>query len=388
MITKIYVHHFRSLEKVEIPLSKVNVLTGLNNSGKTSLLQAMAMLKNIVSNPNRPVDQLLMLPGQNFGGFPELVYDKDKTRQIVFAVAVKDKRKVLHYGLSLRQNAGSFYLKSKEISEGTVSLNVNFPYPLNQQTQIDDKQGEAVLTWNGITVNPRSQSQSTIDLAAQINKVSETIQGFDYVESGIKFSKVLYGNVAVTDYSTEEQIAAAIATDRDLEGKISHYFEKVFDQKFSVRAVIGTSNFHLQTRDKHTGFVTDLVNQGSGQNQVIYLLARILRSPVSLICLDEPVIHLHPSTIGKLMQVFVEIANNENKQFLLATHNEHLVNALLMQVVKKALQPKALNVFYLEKHLKSTRVERQKVNEDGQLEGGLKHFLDVELEDLKIFLKV
>ncbi len=54
---------------------------------------------------------------------------------------------------------------------------------------------------------------------------------------------------------------------------------------------------------------------------------------------------------------------------------------------KKELKPKDLNVFYLEKQADATRIERQKINEDGQLEGGLKHFLDEELKDLKIFLK-
>ncbi len=387
MLSRMYVHNFRSLAKAEIPLSKINVLTGLNNSGKTSLLQAAAMLKNVVSNPNKPVDQQLMLPKHNFGGFSELVHEKNIRTQIVFGVTYKEKRNVMHYALSLAPDAGVFYLKSKEIEGESVSLPVNFPYPLNQQKQIKNKQGEAFLNWNGITFTPLTEDESAVAVAAYFNRAFQSIQGFDYVESGLKFSRVLYGKTAITDYTTEEQIASAIAVDRDLEGKLSHYFEKIFEEKFSVRFVLGTANFHLQTRNKATGFVTDLVNQGSGQNQVIYLLARILRKGVSLICLDEPVIHLHPSTIRKLMRVFVEIAEEEGKQFLLATHNEHLVNALLMEVLQKTLKPKDVNVFYLDKPAKATRIERQKINEDGQIKGGLKHFLDVELEDLRLFLK-
>ncbi len=387
MITKIHVQNFRSLEKADLPLSKINVLTGLNNSGKTSLLQAMAMLKNIATNSNKPVDQLLMLPQKNFGGFSELIYNKNTNKKITFGITYKKKRNTIQYNISLAQNSGTFHIKYNEIENKNAAVKVNFPYPLNQEVQINDSLKTPLLNWNGISATPLDQTEKALQATEYINYALESIQGFDYVESDIKFSRILYGNVAITDYSTEEQIASAIAIDRNLEGKISYYFEKVFDEKFSVRPLIGTSNFHLQTQSKNTGFVTDLANQGSGQNQIIYLLARILRPQTSLICLDEPAIHLHPSTIGKLMQVLVEIADTENKQILLATHSEHLVNALIMQIVKKELKPKDLNVFYLEKQADATRIERQKINEDGQLEGGLKHFLDEELKDLKIFLK-
>ena len=42
---------------------------------------------------------------------------------------------------------------------------------------------------------------------------------------------------------------------------VAFYLENIVDRTFGVRPTLGTANFNLQSRDKNTGFVCDLVNQ-------------------------------------------------------------------------------------------------------------------------------
>ncbi len=44
MLTRIDLHHFKCFELLRLPLSPLTLLTGLNSSGKSSVLQALALL--------------------------------------------------------------------------------------------------------------------------------------------------------------------------------------------------------------------------------------------------------------------------------------------------------------------------------------------------------
>ena len=82
MVTKFFIENFRSIEKAEIDLGKITVLTGANNSGKSSVIYALLALRNILTNPNQSIDNLLNLPSINLGGFEQVVYLKDKYKSI------------------------------------------------------------------------------------------------------------------------------------------------------------------------------------------------------------------------------------------------------------------------------------------------------------------
>ena len=48
MITKLYIENFRGIIKNEVELGKITVLTGPNNSGKSSIIYGLLALKNVV----------------------------------------------------------------------------------------------------------------------------------------------------------------------------------------------------------------------------------------------------------------------------------------------------------------------------------------------------
>lgn len=61
-LTYLKIHHFKSIEDLELKdLSHINIIVGANNSGKTSLLEAMSILgnedsiKSILNNVSKEV---------------------------------------------------------------------------------------------------------------------------------------------------------------------------------------------------------------------------------------------------------------------------------------------------------------------------------------------
>lgn len=77
-----------------------------------------------------------------------------------------------------------------------------------------------------------------------------------------------------------------------------------------------------------------------------------------------------------------------DKTLIISTHSEHLVLAFLAAVSRGDLRPDDIACYLCTKDKKESKFQRQRVNEKGQVEGGLTSFMEGELEDLKDILRV
>ncbi len=411
MITKLKIENFRSIESAEIDLGRINVLTGSNNSGKSSFIYALLGMKNFISNPNQSLDSFFNFPNLiNLGSFQEVVFGKNKDKNIVLSVTLNnwllENNDVVEYKIELNPSKSSLRLISESYNLD-INLDITLPYTGGKSTKVIVEEAEVTgepdsmlnyhtinFSWTGLFgVFESSDLPSKIEntyreqLASILNLPQNTLVRIDNLPLRRQFLKPFYSNISLQpDIMTEDEIATKIAIDSDLEENISHYLEKIIGKRFKVNKQLGTSVFRLETFDKKTRFNNDVVNDGLGTNQIIFILFKALQKDKSFICIDEPEIHLHPSIISKLVDALVEIAYEENKQFLISTHNEHLMSCLLASVADKKMQAEDLKVYYLTKNGKKTEVESQEVNEHGQISGGLKNFYEAELENLaKLF---
>lgn len=152
-------------------------------------------------------------------------------------------------------------------------------------------------------------------------------------------------------------------------------------------AIPGSTSFYLKTQDSK-GFSIDLVNEGFGVNQTLYMLIKLLKKSTSLAFIEEPETHLHPTAKSKLVDVFTEIIQQENKQIFLTTNSETIVSTVLRKIAEGELDKNDVQ-FYLSKFENDETVRiPQAVNDKGQVEGGLMPFMEAEMEYLKTLLGV
>ena len=230
---------------------------------------------------------------------------------------------------------------------------------------------------------------SAESLQESIDAPIEELKKVDVIPLGRGFTKPNYSSVPMQPQMfREDDLATLLAANRELVGKVAHYLEPLVDRVFNVWSIIGTANFYLQSRDRSTSLVCDLVNEGFGTNQLVTILTKCLREEVSTVCIEETEIHLHPELMDKLVDIFVRIAQDEGKSFIISTHSEHIVLSLLNQVAKNKIKPEDVCIYYLSKDGKETKIERQEVNEKGQIKGGLKGFYEAELKQVKEFFSV
>jgi len=105
------------------------------------------------------------------------------------------------------------------------------------------------------------------------------------------------------------------------------------------------------------------------------------------VCIEEPEIHLHPSAVRRLAGVLARLAKEEGKFFLISTHSEPLAASFLARVAGGELSPDDLACYLAVREGKEARFLKQEVNERGQVEGGLRSFMEGELEELETFMR-
>lgn len=90
-ITKITIENFKGIgERVEVDLKPITILFGANSAGKSTLLQAMLYLRELLERRNVDADRLLSSGASiDLGGFRQFVHRHDLDREVKIGVTVE-----------------------------------------------------------------------------------------------------------------------------------------------------------------------------------------------------------------------------------------------------------------------------------------------------------
>jgi energy-coupling factor transporter ATP-binding protein EcfA2 len=133
---------------------------------------------------------------------------------------------------------------------------------------------------------------------------------------------------------------------------------------------------------------TLFVNEGSGANQLPFILVPIaLAQPGEAVLLSEPEAHLHPSMQSAMTAMLLRASKERALQFFVETHSEHILHRLLHAVANGELALNELTVHYFENKNGKAEVRKLMIDEKGGVEGGLPGFFDQSLDELSEYLE-
>ncbi len=397
-LSMIYIENFRPIKKLNVEFKPLTVIYGKNGTGKSSLMYAPLVFKQFLLNPNQNLNSIFNFQRINLGDFLQVVHNHDKENKIKVIWEINDEKFLIKYGIFLHSKQSELFLEVflRDKKLFTEKIGFNFPYQVlvNKLIRMESVQ----FIWNGFSLIPKqgntfSLDNTSIDVNEFIKIVNKGValaKSIDLVPIKRGFFKPLYSGVSVTpNMATEDEVASSLITDSGyIQGKISYYAEKIFDKSFKVFIPLNSSSFYLRVVDKKRhGLETDVINEGFGLNQTLYMLAKILYSNNNFIFIEEPETHLHPSAIDKLVDVFIEIIKTENKQICISTHSEVLVSSLLTKVSQGKIDVNDV-IAYFSDNKDSTTLKRQEIKNNGSIEGGLASFMQTELENLKSILNI
>jgi predicted ATPase len=393
--------NFRSIKKQTLGIRPITILTGANGGGKSSFLYGVAVGRNVVTNPASTLDQLFNLGELDLGGFKETINRKNVSNTLEIHVRVDSPVAGIEteYLIKLGRLKSTLELKITQPIALDLSVDVTFPYTLNQGTPVsfEYQQLKGTAVWNGLgstlTYNSPSSDEGMRKLASKastfFNAPLTFLRTADLVGLKRGFSKSVYAPIPLQQQvRTEDEVATSLALDREAEARVSFALEKLVNKSFAARpSPLGGGTFYVQTVDRTTEFICDLVNEGFGINQLVYLLAKITQPGPRIICIEEPEIHLHPELLGRFADTLLLLARRNKSYFLISSHSEQFVVSFLNRVARKEATSEEVGIYYVEKDSSgNTTASEQALNEKGQLEGGLRSFYEPTIETLRDFL--
>ena len=299
MIQKVAIKNFKSLkDSGEIELKAINILTGLNGMGKSSLVQAFLVLRQSddLSKGAKLRNGLV-----NIGTTADALFTSAAEDEIHIRIDdffwVFDASNDGHFLNTLSENKYEW-----EALKQVAVFNDKFQYiSADRVAQMEMHEVSSNLEQGFLGI--RGEFAVHYIEAAQTGKINVNIPLSLRHDSATKLSGLL------------QQTDAWLS-------EISPNAKVITKQITSEQVQLGFSFGPLQTnpfKPKNVGF---------GLSYALSVIVALLASqPDSLIIIENPEAHLHPRGQAKLGELISKVARN-GAQIILETHSDHILNGI------------------------------------------------------------
>jgi AAA15 family ATPase/GTPase len=335
MIKKITLKNFKIYQDSEIHFKEMmSILTGENNSGKTSLLEAFLIFQECYKHTLHKIVRKTSSKVKN-----KILSVGDYDFQSQFITQFNSVRSENYYEL-FYQNTDSF----------EIGLNIN----------IDDKTIDIKFSIS------KARSESAYNITPYIDNNSlQTLNEFDsenfifFVKSSpisaIVRNEPYYPPKMLEKYISENSNVSIM---RNSLLKIKNE-NKLLNLQSQISYILGFENFQLnvlydinkdlyitaQFKTENMNEYQDIAMLGSGTLQIIEILISLNfedKYSLRVALLDEPDSHLHRKLQSSLLSKLREISKN-NIQIILTTHNEQIISNANLQEILHLYIPKKSN---------------------------------------------
>lgn len=147
-----------------------------------------------------------------------------------------------------------------------------------------------------------------------------------------------------------------------------------FDPNHPVPQPIGPIRKRAQLVDG-AGLTLQPQDVGVGISQVLPVVVAAQDGSASVVCIEQPELHIHPAVQVGLGDLFIDGAVNQGLSFLIETHSEHLILRLLRRIreaaevtskaIDQPLSPALIGVYCLSKRNGAVTIDEIPVTKDG-----------------------
>ncbi|MGM9534900.1 MAG: DUF3696 domain-containing protein [Intestinibacter sp.] len=283
MIKKLKIEGLKSIDKITLELSNLNLLVGVNSSGKSTIIQSLLIASQNISNDK-----------YNFNGN---------------LVSLGDYREVRNF----ITNA-----KNIDIEIDSVYDNYKFKFFEDKDVQVT-----------------RNQNGNELEFDKGLYYLSASRIGYlDTYEKNIKsvYKYGLNGEYCL-DYLNKnrekilDENMVKDSTSLTLDYSVNYWFEYIIGGKVAIEDIKQTDRIKALFMSKN-GRGVRTKNIGSGLSYLISIVIMCLSLEENeTLIIENPEIHLHPKAQSRLIEFFIFISK-ANRQLIIETHSDHIFNGV------------------------------------------------------------
>lgn len=397
MIKEVSIKNFKCFENEEkFHFSKLNLLTGINGRGKSSLLQSLLLISQTFIKKKNP--QQLVLNGEwvELGTFDDIKNDNCKGNNIVsFQFKTDDTD----------QNDVCFkYTDTKESERiaTIVSLIINGEEKYIEATTTSDIKDEVE---NSNYTQQKSQNKNllpleSVKLVSQFQKfhyiAADRLGPVEYVKKndnpeslkiGIKGENL----VNVLAYNDKLQIENTLCKNEDktLKGQIVEWLSYVLDGaniEVKGRNEKELSILRFLLNSQQNGKFYKPANVGFGYSYILPIIATgLIAKSGDIFIVENPEAHLHPRAQSRLTEFFARLSVN-GVQIFIESHSEHILNGIRVNALNPEINisNEEVSIYYFNEEFKS---EKLNIDEKGKIANWPNGFFDQQEIDLAQIFK-
>lgn len=325
MITRLTLRNFKSVGEQVYDFTQFDLLVGRNNSGKSTVLQALAIWQFCVDEFHRSKRSgskgiQVVLPNFTALPVPEFILLwKDKTER-------RYPNKKLEYVLidirvEWRRGAGetdSFGVELRYHSPQTIYAIPSDGWAKFRDCEKQDGLPKIAFVPPFSGLEPMEKWLDVAPIRQQVGKG----------QPGSVLRNLLLKTCPSPARGQDGRIAKGYSPPADWQ-ELANIIERWFSVKISEPKYDSAKDVYItvEYRGKH-GKDYDIIAGGSGFHQTLTLLAFLYGYHPTTILLDEPDAHLHVNLQREILDFFKRKSRERNIQFLIATHAEEFARGV------------------------------------------------------------
>jgi predicted ATPase len=403
MLKALQLGNFKSWREVNAPLAPITGFFGTNSSGKSSLLQALLLMKQSAENSDQK--QVLEFGNEktlvDLGGFQEVVFERNTERNLSLGLAYAP---FLFLGVSKVQFTSVIsFLNEKVDLESFLYDYGAASFGLPSRAQIKDldpalininRNSQKFFRFSG-TERQNDESQGfnhALELSFEQTLSQMTYLGplRDFPKRFYSWSGAVPSNVGKQGENTiAALLAARVGGNKVGEIPLENYIaEKLKDlgliHSFRLEELReGTNIFRVLVRRTPESPEVSLTDVGFGVSQVLPVLVLCYYVPEgSTILLEQPELHLHPSVQSGLADVFIDAYQKRGVQIILESHSEHLLRRLQRRIAEEQILPSDVNLYFCSLEHGESKLEALELDEYGNIHNYPKDFFGDRFEEM------
>ncbi len=410
------IDNFKSIEHVAgLDISNLSVFAGVNSSGKSSVIQALLLIKQTL---NSTTSEILNLNGPYVyaNSLLDLIHNK-KGGAIKFALSLA--------GCELVDTAIQEFVKEGDVIVDRLSLAVSFKVKNDGSYIVSEFRlllylSNGLRIERGLTWRPVKKVYDLIEDGKIFRDI--VVDGYSfinffpvfvrYADKSLDLSimkatretlvrvleRVSYiaplrvAPVLARTYHTEVEnrfvlpdgentrfILDRISQDNKEEFAIvKEWICNRFQLAHEINVVKEPGKMYRVVVTTNEGVKVDLVHVGFGLSQILPIVTQgSISKPGALMIVEDPEVHMHPSIQASMADFFIYLCLKKNVNVLVETHSDHFITRLRRRVAEKVISPEKLHLVFVEHENGASEYQTIPMSSNGRLEGIMpKGFMD------------
>jgi len=374
MITKLKIANFKSHCNTELNMGALTVLTGINSSGKSSVLQSLLLLRQSFKKGRLSKGLDLNKPLCDMGKGYDTLSRSAKNDIITFTIEAGEK---YEWNFDLAEKLDDTFIPSTK----EVQISQNF-----QQLSLftNNFQYLSAARWANRSLYP--MDSYAVETEKQISLEygqGELVAHFLHHYGNHRDFNIQLNNVLHPDCSSKKLLEQTIAWENEVSPRVTMTLERVVGNMIKVEyGYVGT-----EKNSPIKGLKAENVGFGLSYSLPV-IVALLSASPDSLLIIENPEAHLHPRGQSKLAELIALVAQ-AGVQIIIETHSDHIFNGLRKTIATKKINKDNVKIHFFELNEDNISENTEiQLSEKGRVLNYKKGLFDQFDEDLDALLEI